>query len=759
MPRVAPLQSNFSGGEISPLAYGRVDADRYATSLKTCLNYLPTVQGGLTRRTGTVFVNEVKNSADSTRLIPFEFSTTQAYVIEFGDQYCRFFKDQGAILESGVSITGITNGNPAQVTASSHGFSNGDVVWISGVVGMTEVNSRYFKVANSATNTFDLQDLDGNAIDSNTYGTYSSGGTVARLYEIASPYTKADLFELKFTQSADVLYLTHPDYAPRKLSRTGHTAWTFTEIDFQDGPYLATNSTATTLAQSGSTITASSTTGINGGDGFKSTDVGRPIRIKNGSNWEWKEITTFTDTTHVDVDDSDTISATASWRLGVWSETTGYPSTATFHEDRLVFGGPTDNPQRIDASNTSDYENFAPTDADGTIPDNRSLAFTFNANQVNAIRWMLSDEKGMVVGTVGGEWLVRPSIQGEALTPSNITAKQATTYGSADLQALKSGKAALFVQRSGRKVRELNYFFDVDGFQAGDLTILANHITESGIKDTAYVEEPQPIVWMARNDGTLVGVTYERSPDSLRAGWHRHVIGGVGDASGNAPDVESVAAIPAPDGTYEELWLVLKRYINGETVRYIEYLSRHFDDETAQEDSFFVDSGLTYDGASTSTVSGLDHLEGETVAILADGAVQASKTVTNGAITLDTAASVVHVGYNYNSDGEMLRLEAGAADGTALGKTRRTNRIAVMFYRSLGLKLGFDLDNAGDLDTITFRTTATQLNNPPALFSGIKTFEVNGGYDFDNFIAWRQDQPLPSTILAVAPQMVTQDRG
>lgn len=731
MPRVAPLQNNFSSGEFSPLVQGRVDSELYHTGLDTCLNYIPLPQGGLVRRPGTRDVAEVKTSAKSTRLVEFEFSTTQAYVLEFGDQYIRFYKDHAQI-ESG--------GSP---------------------------------------------------------------------YEISSPYLKADLFELKFTQSNDVLFITHPDYAPRTLSRTSDTSWALAEIAFSDGPYLELNTSDTQLtgvadqkiadnawlsvtygnglfvavAGSGTgnrvmtspdgitwslytppgyyfgpmTVVASDTAGINGGSGFVSTDVGRKLRMfgPNISRWGWAVIDTVTSTTEVEVTAYGLpLTGTLFWRLGLWSDTTGYPAAVTFHEDRLTFGGSPSAPQRVDGSQSGDYYDFAPTDTDGTVTDSNAISFTLNARRVNNIHWLLSDEKGLLIGTAGAEWVLRPSVLGEALSPTNVSAKQVTEFGSANIQAITSGKSPLFIQRAGRKLRELRFTYGSDGFEAIDRTLLAEHITQGGVVEMTRQPEPYSVIWMVRGDGTLVGMTHSGEGEGIQVAAHRHVLGGVGDASGNPPVVESVASIPDPTGTYDEVWMVVKRYINGATVRRIEYTTAHFDEETALEDAELLDSSVLYDGAATTTITGLSHLEGETVTVFADGALQAPKTVSGGQITIDSASRVL-VGYSYNSDGKLLRLEAGSANGTALGKQRRMHYVGLLLYRTLGLKIGMSFD---DLDTVVFRTTTTESDTPPPLYSGVWHETVEADYDYDNQFCWRQDGPFPGTILAVVPQMETQDR-
>lgn len=728
MPKVSPIQNNFNAGEFSPLLYGRVDIEKYKSALKTCLNHVLYVQGGATRRPGTYFVAEVKDSSKATRVVRFEFSVTQAYIIEFGDHYCRFYKDHGQIQVSGVAAwSGATN------------YVVGDLAEQAGV-------NYYCKVAHV------------NQAPPNATYWHALTGTI---FEIPTPYDEADIFELKFTQSADVLYIAHPGYAPRKLSRTGHTAWTLTEIDFLDGPYLNTNATATTLTLSGTTgsvtVTASAAAGINDGQGFLSSDVGRLIRWKDpAGNWTWLEITAWTSATVVTATirgaNASGTTATVNWRLGLWSAYTGYPGAVSFYEDRLFWGGSSAYPTRIDGSKSGDYENMEPTAEDGSVADDNAVAFSLNANEVNVIRWLMEDEKGLLAGTVGGEWLVRPSAASEALSPTNVSAKKSTAYGSANCAPVRAGRATLFVQRHRRKIRELAYLFEVDGFRAPDLTVLSEHITSSGIKEIAYQQEPQSIVWAVRNDGVLAGLTYERDQEVV--GWHRHTLGGsFGTGSAVA---ESAACIPAPDGTRDEAWLVVKRTINGTTVRYIEYMTKLFDDDDAQEDAFFVDCGLTYDGAAVTTIAGLDHLEGETVAVLADGATHPDCAVASGQITLDRPASVVQAGLAYRSDGQMLRLDAGAADGTAQGKLQRAHLATFRLHNAAGLLVGRDFDN---LDAIPFRDSEDDTGAAVPLFTGDKEVSWDGDYTTENYFCWRVEQPVPCTVLAVMPQLHTQDRG
>jgi len=339
MARVAAQLTNFTGGEFSPRLDGRNDLSKYTSACKTLENFVIYPHGSAARRSGTQFVAEVKDSSAKTRLIPFEFSTTQTYMLEFGNQYIRFYKDNGAILESDVTISGATQADPVVITATGHGYSNDDEIEISGVVGMTELNGKRYRVANKTNNTFEITDIDGNDIDGSGFTAYTSGGTANRVYEISTPYGTNDLFDIKFAQSADVMYLCHPDHEVEKLSRTGHTSWTLADVEFTDGPYLDDNATTTTLNPSqhtvgtGVTVVASATTGINGGSGFQSTDVGRLIRFVDG----YGKITAVTDTLNFTMEileDMGSATASTDFALGSFSDTTGHPTCVTFFEQR-----------------------------------------------------------------------------------------------------------------------------------------------------------------------------------------------------------------------------------------------------------------------------------------------------------------------------------------------------------------------------------------------------------------------------------------
>jgi len=527
MARVHPFQSNFTAGELTPKLAGQIDFKKYANGLETLENMTVFPQGGAARRYGTKYVGPVKDHTATIRLIPFEFNVEQSYILEFGDQYIRFYKDNGIITENDKTITAITQANPAVVTSASHGYSNGDEVIITEVVGMTEINGKRYKVASASTNTFALQDLDGNNIDSSAYTAYTSGGVGNKIYEISTSITESMLYEIQYTQSADIMYIVHETLPPQKLTRTGHTSWTIGDETFQNGPFLDDNTSSYTFTSSasgvgtGRTLTASSSAfpnvGTVTGTGFHTDDVGRLVKMGDG----WGVITGYISTTQVTWEikkDIGSSSATTNWALGAWSEHSGYPRTVSFYEQRLVFAGSTYYPQTIWASQSGLYTDF---DAGAGDPAD-AFIYTIAANKVNVIRW-LAPARDLVVGTAGGEFKVgRPT--GEPLKPDNVTITQQTTYGGWTTEPIQIGNVVLFVQKERKKIREFAYQFEDDAYAAPDMCLLAEHITGTGITDVTYAQEPESIYWAVRDDGVLLGLTYKREEDVVA--WHRHILGG-----------------------------------------------------------------------------------------------------------------------------------------------------------------------------------------------------------------------------------------
>lgn len=574
---------------------------------------------------------------------------------------------------------------------------------------------------------------------------YSDNGIIVSLnvpYEIASPYTEAELKGLKFAQSADVIYITHPNHAPRKLMRYGHTNWVLQVVDFKDGPYQEVNTDSNKkirpAAKTGTGVTLTAT-----GWTFAADDVGKHIRIKHGSTCGYavlKTVNGATATADIKKDFGD-ITDTIDYRLGAWSPARGYPICCTFHQERLFFAGTKADPQKIWGSNTGDYENFAPTEVNNVIQDNNACTWTISADQVNAIIWLKAKDV-LFIGTLGAEYKIDAEGGDKLLTPGNYVIKQISAHGSSDLEPQKINNALVFLQRAGRKLREIGYSFSEDRWNAVDLTVFGEHLTYTGIAEFAYQQEPNNIIWAIRNDGMLLGFTYDREQSVLA--WHRHALGGTDVL------VKSIASIANDDEGRDQLWLVVSRKINGATKQYVEVMEKEFDAATPQEDGFFVDCGLTYSGTPVNQISGLSHLEKEIVAVVLDGATQRAVQVNDGTISLDTFASTVHIGLPYTAIYKSVRMSMDQADGSSQGKRQKIHKVIIRVFRTLGLKYGQSID---DLQTIAARSIDDCMDSAPGLATGKE--EVNFGSDWNNEpqVVLVSDMPLPMTILNIIPKM------
>lgn len=668
MARSAPAFSSFTAGEISPRLEGRTNIEKYREGLSDLTNMVVMPHGGVTRRPGTEYLGEIADSSVKSRLIPFQFKTSDTYILEFGNQTMRVLRNDLQVLNATTrNISAATKANPVVITTSaSHGYSNGDEVYIDSAGGMTEINGRNYLVANVTSTTFELTDLFGNNINGTSFTTYTSGGTVNEIYEIASPYAEADLFDVRFAQSADTMYLVHPSYDIRTLTRTDHNAWTFATLSI----------------------------------------TGSPSPALSGTN--------------------------------------NRPSVVSFFEQRLVFGNTNNNPQTLFFSKNGDYDNFTV----GTNDDD-ALIYTIASNQVNAIRF-LSATRVLTVGTSGGEYVLTSTNDGP-VTPTTTLIRKYSNYGTAQIEPVQVADVTLFVQRGKRKVREFKFVGDVNtgGYSAPDMTILAEHVTEGGLVQMAYQQEPDSVVWCIRDDGTLLGLTYRREEEVVA--WHKHVIGGT-FSSGQAV-VESIATLPTDTGE-DELFMIVKRTINSVTKRYIEKL-KVFDFGNDATTAFFVDSGLSYSGSATTTLSGLYHLEGETLQVLGNGATHPDETVSNGGITLDYSSTKAAVGFGFDSSMQTLRIESGSVDGTSQGKPKRVHGITVRFFETVGAEVGND---SGEVDRIFFRDSSMDMDTAIPMFTGDKDIEFPGGFDDDDRVYIKQGQPLPLTVLAFYPRMNTFDK-
>lgn len=492
-------------------------------------------------------------------------------------------------------------------------------------------------------------------------------------------------------------------------------------------------------------------------------DVGRQIRLNLSGTQVWGTISSFTSTTEVDIDFEDALpldpkqpqsligfGRTANWKFGAWF-VGNYPQVVNFHEGRLNFYATQLQPQTHWTSKSSSFEEYAPTDKDSTVQDDSGITATLNSGKINTILWAATGPV-LLLGTVGAEWQIKAQSLNESLTPKNYNAKEQTSWGSEDITPERIGQSLIYVQVGGVTIRELVYSFEIDSFVANHLNIVADHIFRDRGKaiDIAYERNPYTRIWFVASNGEVVCVTYEKSQEITA--WNHHILGG--SFAGGNPVTESIEALPGDD-TNDEVYLIVKRTIDGVTKRYIERFADDFwpRSDTDKTSMRFTDSHLTYSGAATSTISGLDHLEGETVQIVADGAVRPTEVVSGGSITFQGGdATEAVIGLQYTSLVKTLPVEAGSVSGTAQGKVKRINALVVRLHASIGFSHGVKEDN---LTLLSFRGTEDPMDSSPPLFSGDKKITLNSSYDTLAPYFISQDQPYPLNILALMPQLVT----
>lgn len=563
------------------------------------------------------------------------------------------------------------------------------------------------------------------------------------------------------------------------IRTTVGTWWRITGFQ-SDSQVLATALTlvpyvypATIVNVSASSITA--TVNSNVANTFASTDVGRHMRFNFGGNQPWAKISAVADGQNVSIVlfqpipfDTTNINSlygggiTSIWKLGAWSDTTGWPRAITFHQQRLTFGGTNTEPDTFWGSQSGDYANMAPTALDPTntfstsdVTDDCSLTYTIVSNEANAIEWMQSGPV-LLIGTIGGEWQVKAaSSTVSAITPTNINVTPQTNYGSKpNIVSNRIGYAVMFIQLAGRKVIELTYNFELDSYVGRDLTVVSEHILRKGGSaiEAAYQREPNSILWVALTDGTLAAMTYEKDQEVLS--WHSHALG----ANTDGVVVESICVTPSPAGTEDQLYMITNRTINGSVARFIEVMLPDYYPANTQDKSnmIFLDCSSQYIGSAATTITGLGYLANETVSVVANGSRINDLVVSGGGtITLPKPATNVVVGYGYKSIAQILPLDGGSKDGgSAQGKQKRVARLALRLYSSLGFKYGTDLAN---LDEQSFRDSEGEMDVSPDIISGDMIVDLSMDYTLTGQFYVVQDEPYPLNLLALMPDVeVTQ---
>jgi hypothetical protein len=710
------IKNSYNAGELSEYMAGRTDINKYHNGCSKLINATVLPHGGVVKRSGTEYIATAPNKAN---LIPFEFSVADALVLEFSNLLIRFYKDGDRVYETAKNIVSITASNE-QVEVTGHSYLVGEWVKIEGSAN-TAVDNKVLVVKSVVdANNITLEDTNGVAVDitSDT----GAAGTVKRVYQIVSPYTSEESFEIHVTQSADVMYIAHEDHPPQKLSRLGDTNWTIADVVFNQGPFLLENDDST------DTIKYTSSTGAGGSavNGYfpvgdtgtieatghtpflgTANDIGtfwqltttrtdnttdtqdndtnaapttldNAIRIlgdftfdvsgftadtdtvklwRKEGNGEWQEekhfssatiytateesrdtyyafsfsaasttnatltaknqlnkgvvkVTAAVDTNTATVVVTEAVQQdtgsdspdTSMWSEGAWGLFRGYPRTVTFFEDRLWWASSTNNPDTLWGSRTSLYEDMSFTSL-GLATD--AMIVPINDNESSQVQWMQARQV-MAVGAANKEYRFGNPDPDKATTPEPGGAKATpqTSFGSDNIQPVILNDALFFFQRQGRKLRAMKFDSISENFTADDATLLANTILESQPVRMAVQRVPDSIVWIVREDGVLLSFTYE--PDEEVSGWARHLTQNTASTESQAGYFESVAIIHGT--TEDEVWVSVRREIDGNTVRYVERFATRIIDQ--------IDEAIMFDSAKTNltgNVSGQLILASDTV--------------------------------------------------------------------------------------------------------------------------------------------------
>jgi hypothetical protein len=724
MPKVSTIQTNFTAGEISPKVRGRVDVTRYQNGAELLENCLVDIYGGVRRAPGTEFIGPVADMDCSSLLIPFVFNRDAAYHLEFSDGTMRVIRaGAGIILKDGVP------------------------------------------------------------------------------YELTIPYTQVELRELRYVQAADTMFIAHPDHPIHVLRRLAEDAWAINPAPFSVLPFgeighvfetftltlsaatVGTGRTATssgsaflasdvgrrityltgvavvTAVSSGTAVTVEITspfpgTAIDAGEwvledspqttltpsakgtvgqsitltlsaaGWRSVDVGKFVEVNKGMV-QITAVSSGTAASGVVKQDLDSAVAAqaGAWKLqsSVWGGLNGYPSAVTLNEQRLIAGGTVKYPQGVWGSCTGLYYDF-------TQGENDTDGFFFNvdSDQVSLVEHLAS-VRAIITLTAGGEFTVTGGVE-KPITPTNAQAKSQSVYGSNAVRPVRVGDEIIFVQRAGRKVRAMGYRAESDSYVAPNLTTLAEHITESGVVQMAYQQEPDSVVWAVLANGKMAALTIDRDEGVIA--WSSHAADGA---------YESISAAPA--GDRDEIVAVVRREVNGQTVRYIERLNP----------DYTVHCGIVGESESGDAVwGGLTHLEGEAVTALADGVPQGMFTVSGGEITLPRAANAVQIGLPVIPRIKTLPPEIMTPTGTAQSSRMRGHKYSLLVLNTTGAEVNGE--------RITFRQFGSELlDKPPPLYSGWASVGELGWHDGEMPIEITQPDPLPFHLLAVVRHWTTNE--
>jgi hypothetical protein len=761
------LVSALNAGELSPYMDARADVEKYRSGCRTLENMIVLPYGGVYRRAGTEYLGNAKFDDKRCRLIGFNFSVTTRFVLEFGDQYIRVWGNDSPVLSGGSPLEIASPYLEAELRELQY-------VQINDVMYLAHANHAPRKLTRVADDNWTLTKvqwaypplLDQNTTAVTIASSAASGsatltasaatfqaGHVGSQWAIQWPRTSGSISEL----------INGNKTSTATLDIQG--TWTLTTVGTWIGTIRLLRIPQKEMDEDGgsgftdyevvrefnSLTTARNFTAT----GTEDERVGLKLQVLNYvSNTNARvflESTDFNSGGTVTINSvasgtsagatvdkwlGSTITATAQWSEAAFSDVRGYPRAVAIHEQRLCFGGTAHQPNTVWCSKVDDFENFQL----GSKEDD-GLQFSVASGEGNRIAWMFS-QKRLMLGTSGDEWTIGGADSGAPFTANNVQAQKQSSFGSKTMRAILLNDVLLFVQRRGRKVRELTYNFDRDGWVAPDLTVLSEHVTEGEIVEMAFQQQPDAILWCVRGDGQLIGLSYER--DQNVVAWHRHTTDG---------QFESAATVYGLSGADDEVWLVVKRTIDGQTKRYIERFKADnrakFEAQT-KDDWWYLDCAKRYSGTAASTITGLSHLEGKTVGILADGAVQPDEVVASGQITLANSFTKVLAGLPFTSTVLPMKFDFDLQDGSTRGRSKRINRVEVSLYKSLAGEASTD---GTEWLWIYPRDFDDPMDASPPVFTGDTEVVLAGNYSDSADIYLRQTLPYPFTVRALVAKL------
>lgn len=514
----------------------------------------------------------------------------------------------------------------------------------------------------------------------------------------------------------------------------------------------------TTRASATINLTVDQPTNINGNQGYLSTDVGRLVRFQ-GVEGCWRSlqiaavVSNLQITATFQADVLSSLDDTTNWALGLISQTTGYPTSAGWFEDRMWIGGMLSYPDWFAFSVTGKYETFAPTNYTGDVEDDNGFAGKLQTRRRGRLAWIATDGRAVLLGTSSAIWSVQSSDPQSGISAKTAKARRQSVRGAANVEPSTVDRQNLFIQRGNRTLREAIYSFAIDGYDTSSMSIYAGHIGARLMLQQDFAYEPYSINWVRLNDGTVAGFVYNKEQSVL--GWFIADFGGF---------VESICVLPSQTTSQDVLWMTIRRTTPAGTRRFVEVMEPLWDFDTEILDAWFVDGGIVYDGVATTDVYGLQMYENMIVVGLADGSPITPTVVVNGHIALATAASKILIGLPFDSELETSRLDAGSANGTAMGKWKRIHEMKMRLWDTGGGEYAVrDADgNVTDYEKLDYLTPETQLDVLPGLFTGdTKKLDMPQAYNTEGTVLFRQDGsiPLPMNVVALMPQLMTQDGG